>query len=850
MGFSLEDWRSALPVADRLPALREALGEAGMAVLQAPPGNGKTTLAPLALLDEPWLGGGRILMLEPRRLATRAAARRMAAMLGEDVGETVGYRTRLDARTGPKTRVEVLTEGILLRMLQADPGLDGTGLLIFDEFHERSLEADLGLALALDVRRHLRPDLRLLVMSATLDGGAVARLLGDVPVIAGAGQAHKVALRYRSRPGAEDLDRAVLGAIDAALDEASGGILVFLPGGREIRRVERSLRERALGREIAIAPLYGDLPQGAQDEAIRPPPPGMRKIVLATSIAETSLTIEGIDAVIDSGLMRVPRYDPASGLTRLETALVSQASSEQRRGRAGRLGPGFCYRLWREPEQGQLAPFNTPEILEADLAPLALALALWGNGDPAAYDWLDAPPAAAYAEAQSLLQRLGALDDARRITAHGHAMAGFGLPPRLAHMILWGKERGLGPLACSLAALLVERDVVKAAPSASDRDMRTRLELLMEREAGRTLADGASLDRGALERARRAARHYARAGDVKGNDASRPEECGRLLAQAYPDRIAQRRAGSLGQFRLSGGRGGVVAPADALAAEEFLAVAHLDGERQNSRIYLAAPLSRTDLETDFAAVIMVNDSIVWDAREGAVLARRRRRLGALVLKDEPLAEPPAARVVAAAIEGIRSIGPKALRWRGTAESLRQRILFLRRLDGGSSAWPDLADAALMATLETWLAPHLAGITRRSQFDAVDLAAAVAGLLTPAQRRLVDRLAPTHVVVPSGSRLPIDYGGGDVPVLAVRLQEMLGSRESPAIADGRVKLMLHLLSPAGRPLQVTRDLASFWTTSYAEVRRVMRGRYPRHPWPENPLDAAPNRRASPQAARHR
>jgi ATP-dependent helicase HrpB len=842
MGFDLDRWRASLPVAEILPDLKAALSRPGAAVLQAPPGAGKTTLVPLALIDADWLQGARILMLEPRRLAARAAARRMALMLGESVGETVGYRTRLDTRVGPKTRIEVLTDGILPRTIERDAALEGTGLIIFDEFHERSLDADLGLALALDVRRNLRDDLRLLAMSATLDGAPVARAMGDAPVISCAGRTFAVALSYAERPAAADFNRAVVTAILRALDETDGGILVFLPGGAEIRRAERFLRDAVPDGNVVIAPLYGDLPQAAQDAAIRPPPSGGRKIVLATSIAETSLTIEGITAVIDSGLMRVPRYEPASGMTRLETVRVSQASSEQRRGRAGRLGPGLCYRLWREVEQAQLAPFNTPEIRDAELAPLALTLAAWGSGDPADLTWIDPPPNAAFEEARALLRRLGALGADGRITAHGRAMARLGLPPRLAHMILRGKEWGMGALACALAALLVERDPAKAGPGASDADMRLRVELVLDRAAAGGLPAGLSADRGTIERARDGARQYRHRADVASDGKWGGDAVGRLLAQAYPDRIAQRRPGSQGQFRLAIGRGVLLPATDPLSAEDWLAVAHLDGERRTSRIFLAAPLTRASIEADFADAIETVDSIAWDERAEAVVSHRRQTLGALDLKIEPLIDPPRERVAEAVVAGIRSLGLDALPWRGAALALRRRIEFLSRIDSG---WPDLSDAGLLAGLETWLMPHLGTVSRRAQFGEIDLAGAIAGLLRPDQRRTLERRAPTHVRVPSGSSIAIDYDSGDIPVLAVRLQEMFGARMTPAVADGEAPLVLHLLSPAGRPLQVTRDLGSFWRNAYPEVRRAMRGRYPRHPWPENPLEAPPTRRANPK-----
>jgi ATP-dependent helicase HrpB len=546
--------------------------------------------------------------------------------------------------------------------------------------------------------------------------------------------------------------------------------------------------------------------------------------------------------VIDSGLMRVPRFEPRSGMTRLDTVRVSQASAEQRRGRAGRLTPGLCYRLWPEAEQAQLRPFNLPEIVEADLAPLALELARWGSADPGALAWLDAPPAAAYAQARALLRDLAALDSAGRITAHGREMATLGLHPRLAHMALAARGHGRGRLAAAIAALLGERDILKAMPGQRDADLRWRVELLHERARPPALPRGVSLERGAPDRARQTARQFERQLRLRGEDVIDARDSGRVLALAYPDRVAQRRAGSShGQFLLSNGRGAELPAADPLAAEEFLAVADLDGDKRVARIFLAAPLSRAEIEEDFAASIETGESVAWDSRAAAVLARRQQRLGALTLKDEPLARPPAEHVTAAMLDGIRALGIAALPWTREAESLRRRILFLRRLDAPGD-WPDLSDAALLADLDTWLAPYLAGVMRQAQLDRLDLAALLRQRLSWEQQQALERLAPTHVAVPSGSRVPIDYGAGDVPVLAVRLQEMFGAEETPSVAGGRVPLLLHLLSPARRPLQVTRDLAGFWRGSYPAVRGEMRGRYPKHAWPDDPLAAAPTARA--------
>ena len=827
----LTRWISRLPVAEAVPRLAAALADAGAAVLEAPPGAGKTTLVPLLLLEELWLRGKRIVMLEPRRLAARAAARRMATMLGESVGETVGYRTRLDTKVGPHTRIEVVTEGILIRLLQDDPALEGVGLLIFDEFHERSLDGDLGLALALDARRALREDLRLLVMSATLDGAPVARLLGGAPEIASAGKMFPVPTRHLDRPPPERIEHVVAETVRRALREESGSLLVFLPGIREIRRVERRLAESGLGPEIRLAPLFGDLAQAEQDAAIAPAPAGTRKVVLATSIAETSLTIDGVRVVIDAGLMRRPRFDPRTGMTRLVTVRVSQAAAEQRRGRAGRLEPGICYRLWPEHEQALLQPFTPPEIFEADLAPLALELARWGVSDPAALPFLDPPPAAAYAQARTLLRELDALDAAGAITRHGRAMAAIGFHPRLAHMILKARERGHGALACDIAALLSERDIVKPGPAARDCDLRLRLELLHERGAAATI--------------RAQAAQWRRQLGLK-NERIDPQAAGAVVALAYPDRIAQRRGGAVGSFRLASGSGAELAATDPLASQEFLAAAELDGDPRSAKIFLAAPISRDEIEDLFAEHIERIDSIAWDRREQAVLARRQERLGALMLSDAALPDPPREAVRAALLTGLRELGLDALPWTPEARGFRERVAFLRRVEGTTSDWPDLSDAALMESLETWLAPYLEGLTRRSQLERLDLLAALKALLPWELQRKLDTLAPTHVTVPSGSRIPIDYGAGEVPVLAVRLQEMFGLAETPAVAGGRVPLLLHLLSPAGRPLQVTRDLHGFWSTSYRTVRAEMRGRYPKHPWPEDPLTEPPTRRAKRRA----
>lgn len=814
---------SGLPIEDVLPKVRAVLAAHGTAVLQAPPGAGKTTGVPPALLGDPWLGGGKVVVLEPRRLAARAAARRMAAQRGEEVGETVGYRVRFDSRVGPRTRIEVMTDGIFLRRLQEDPTLDGVGAVLFDEFHERRLDGDLALALCLETRAAVRDDLRLLVMSATLDGEPVAALLGGAPPITSEGRAWPVETRHLAPDPRARLEDSVVAAVRRALAEDDGDILAFLPGTAEIRRTQARLSDGLPG-NVAVAPLYGDLSLEAQDQAIRPSPAGRRKVVLATAIAETSLTIEGVRVVVDSGFARLPRFDPASGMSRLETVRVSRAAADQRRGRAGRTMPGVCYRLWAEAETRALMPFAPPEILSADLTPLALELAEWGVRDEGAMAWLDPPPAAALAQARGLLRQLGALDPAGAITPHGRAMAGVGAHPRLAHLMIKGREQGRGALACAVAALLSERDILRTG--ARGADLRPRVEMLVSGGGG------------PVQQVRQVAAQLRRQVRVPKDEPVEPAHAGALLALAYPDRVAQRRPGGGGQLRLANGRGAVLPAHDPLAAEDWLAVADLDGDRRESRVFLAAPVTLADLEEDFADLIETVAFVTWDEREMAVQARRQRKLGALILSDDALTKPPPDALRAAVLDGVRRHGLTLLPWTDGLQSWRMRVAFLRGVDG--EAWPDLSDEALLATLEDWLGPYLDGVARASHLKKLDLSAILSGGLDWAQRQALDERAPTHVTVPSGSRLPVDYGG-DVPVLAVRLQEMFGARETPAVAGGKVPLLLHLLSPAHRPVQVTRDLAGFWASSYRAVKADLKGRYPKHPWPDDPLTAPPTNR---------
>ncbi|OFW99841.1 MAG: ATP-dependent helicase HrpB [Alphaproteobacteria bacterium RIFCSPHIGHO2_12_FULL_66_14] len=806
----------SLPVDEALPRLKEALAVRNAAVLVAPPGAGKTTRVPLALLDAPWLKGRRIVMQEPRRLAARAAAHRMAATLGETAGETGGYRVRLDSKIGPHTRIEVVTDGLFLRMLQDDPSLDGIGCVIFDELHERGLETDLSFALVREAQTTLREDLRVVAMSATLDPGPVADRLGGASVIESAGRMFPVDTRHLDREAAGRIEDAVAAVIRRALAEQSGSALVFLPGVGEIRRVEERLQ--GLGPAIDIASLYGDLSPADQDRAIASSPAGRRKVVLATSIAETSLTIEGVRIVIDCGLMRVPRFSPRSGMTRLETVRVSQASADQRRGRAGRLEPGICYRLWTEEAERGLLPFTPPEILDADLAPLALELAAWGVTDAASLPWLTPPPVAALATARALLADLGAIDDTGAITRHGRAMARLGQHPRLAHLVLKGRELGQGKVAALLVAILGERDFLRLPPGQRDVDLRHRVDIALAGKAPRQI----------LEAARRL---------TQGKD-SNSSTTGALLALAYPDRIGRRRAATAGRYLLSGGRGAALPEGDPMANEEFLVVADLDGSTQDSRIFLAAPVTAAEIEDLYADRIVAEEIVQWSPRDGAVLARRRRRLGALLLEDKPLLRPDAEKLKAAMLDGIRQLGLGALPWSDDLAKWRERVAFMRAHD---ESWPDLSDAALGATLESWLAPFLDGVSRRDHLARVDLAAALKAPVPWDRQRELDRLVPTHIEVPSGSRVPVDYTNPAEPTLSVRLQEMFGLSDTPRIAGGKVPLTVHLLSPARRPVQVTRDLASFWATGYRSVKAELKGRYPRHYWPDDPLVAEPTAR---------
>jgi ATP-dependent helicase HrpB len=833
-----------LPINEALPALAEALTNRRSVLVEAPPGAGKSTIVPLFLLASPWLGGQKILMLEPRRIAARAVAGRMAYLLGESVGRTVGFRTRLETRIGRETRIEVVTEGILTRMLQEDSALAGVGCVIFDEFHERSLNADLGLALSIECQESLREDLRLVVMSATLDLEPIAALLGGAPVVAARGRSFEVATQYVARRPEIYLEQQTTQVIRTALREHGGDILCFLPGAAEIRRVQRALEDSGLDRTVRVLPLFGDLTAADQDAALTPAPAGQRKIVLATSIAETSLTIEGIRVVVDSGLRRYAEFDPATGMSHLITTKVSQAAADQRRGRAGRLSAGHCYRLWSEGTQASLAPQTAPEILHADLAPLALELSCWGAVDAAGLSWLDPPPAAPLAQARDLLRQLEAVDSAVRVTPHGRMLAKLGTHPRLAHMLVKAREHGAARLACDLAAILNERDILRASPGARDVDLRLRVAVL--RGDVRELQPGISVDSRAKTQAARSSEHWQREFTRGRADSADPDLwTGILLAWAYPDRIGRAR-GDGGRYLLANGRGARFGEPQALAKSEFIVAAELDGADREARIFLAAPLRLADLEQHFPAQIVDRADVVWDEREHAIRARRERRLGALVLESAEIRSPDAQAVQDAALIGLRQLGIAGLPWTTELRQWQARVMLMRQYAvAAPEPWPDLSDAALAATLEEWAPPWMAGFTRREHFARLELANALRSRLSYAQGAILDREAPTHFTVPSGSAISIDYLDGEIPTLSVRLQEMFGLNQTPSIAGGRLPLLLKLLSPARRPVQITRDLVSFWNRGYHEVKKDLKGRYPKHYWPEDPYTAEPTRRARPR-----
>jgi ATP-dependent helicase HrpB len=815
-----------LPIDAVLDDLAHALAHNNAAVLVAPPGAGKTTRVPLALLDAPWIGNKKIIVLEPRRIAARASAERMALTLGERVGNTVGYRVRFGSKVSRATRIEVVTEGIFSRQILDDPELTGVAAVLFDEFHERSLDADLGLALARDAQTGLREDLRILVMSATLDGARVAKLLGDAPVIASEGRAYPVETRYLGRKPDVQLERQMADAIAMALRADPGSVLAFLPGAAEIRRTQNFLSERIHDAGIEIAPLFGALDAAVQDRAIQPAPKGQRKVVLATSIAETSLTIEGVRIVVDSGVARVPRYEPDIGLTRLETVRASRAAVDQRRGRAGRTEPGVCYRLWDEPQTASLAAYTQPEILSADLSSLVLDLAQWGLSDPASLAFLDSPPVPALTEARSLLRELGALDSDGRITAEGKSLRALALPPRLARMIVDSHRLGAGQAAAEIAAVLTERGL-----GGDSVDLDARLDQFRRDRAQRATS--------ARQLAQRWASQVAATEGAPAFDEA--PSTGVMLAFAFPDRVARNRGN--GSFVLANGRGAAVDQASALARAPYIAVAELTGTAANGRILLAAPIMQGELELRFAGEIANADEISFDRNAMALRARRKRTLHAITLSEAPLALTPSAETARVLADGLIAAGLDKLPWSKPLKQWRDRVMFLRKAEGDD--WPDLSDAALAAQRETWLVPALFDKTSLKELSSGELSDALMAMLPWDLRARLEREAPTHFEAPTGTLLAIDYEAEQGPTIAVRLQELFGINTHPSIAKGAVPLVLELLSPAHRPVQVTRDLPGFWRGSYSAVRSDLRGRYPRHPWPEDPASAMPTRRVKPR-----
>ncbi len=903
---------SSLPINEILPELRAALTTHSAAVLQAPPGAGKTTGVPLALLDEPWLRGRSILILEPRRLAARAAAVRMAQLHGDNVGETIGYRIRFESKVSSRTRIEVLTEGILTRRLQTDSTLEGVGLVIFDEFHERHLHADLALALCLDSQQALREDLKILVMSATLDGAAVAKLLNHAPVVTSRGRSYPVDIRYLARDSDAPLPSTTAETALQALESQAGDVLVFLPGAREIRRTQELLTAR-LGARADVFPLYGDLPWEAQDRALRPST-DRQKIILATPIAETSLTIEGVCAVVDSGYARVPQFDPKSGLTRLGTLRISRASSEQRAGRAGRMAPGVCYRLWSETTQRGLVPHSTPEIRAVDLAPLALELAAWGVRDARTLSWLDPPPEAAFNQARDLLVELDALDESGAITEAGRAMVRLPLHPRLSHMLYAAQRMGLDVLACDIAALLSERDIF-TGESRRSADFAQRIEALGAlRQHGRKSAPKQYADPAACVRVNQASQQFQQllasassvqkkipahkpaegranlpspargrdrptlpgrdlypetgrslpssgptghllpqAGEGKivrpsagfsvgvGERVNEGEEVGLLLALAYPDRVALARTPGDNRYLLASGRGARLHESEIGLRQPCVVAASLDAGETEGQIYLAAPLSIEKLREHMPSHIRDEDVVRWDSQQQVVVARREERFGALVLDSKPLTAADPEKLRSAMLEGTRRLGIEALPWSPEARDWQARVLSLRHWMPAED-WPDVTDAALQQTLDQWLGPYLDGITRREHLARLDLLTALKSHLDWERSQRLDAAAPTHITVPSGSHLRLEYRPSESPVLAVKLQEMFGLADTPRVARGTVPVTLQLLSPARRPIQVTQDLRGFWERTYAEVRKELKGKYPKHPWPDDPWNATPTARA--------
>lgn len=818
-----------LPIESILPDLLRTIEKTPTVLLSAPPGAGKTTRVPIALAGEGWLRGRKLILLEPRRLAARRAAEYMSSQLQESVGQTVGYRIRGESRVSPDTRIEVVTEGILTRIIQEDPSLSNIGCIIFDEFHERSIHADLGLALSLDVQEHIREDLRILIMSATLDGVRLSTILNDAPLVQSAGRAFPVVTKYLLEPVTGQIEKAVAEKTLQALDEHEGDILVFLPGQREIRRVSSLLEERSLPETIHIHHLFGEAGYRHQQAAITPVAAPYRKVILSTSIAETSLTIDGVRVVVDSGLARSARFDPRRGMTGLVTLPLSRATADQRQGRAGRQAPGVCYRLWTEAAHRGLQQYPQPEILTADLAPLALELSRWGSPDGGSLRFIDRPPAAHLEQARTLLISLGAIDSAGKIAPHGTAIASLPTHPRLAHMMIRARELGHGSMACDVAALLEEREILTA---------RTKDEVDFS-SRWHAFQTGSGADRTTRERVRAQSRRFREA--LRARYQVEDEDLlGIFLALAYPERIGKRREGSPNRFQLAGGTGAVLPSGSLLSREKFLAIAEVDGFGNEVRVFLAAPVREDDLKSVFGHQIREEDEVLWSAEKEAVVARKVQRLGAIVF-SEGSGRADGEKATRAMVEGIRQMGLDALPWNRDSRGIRVRSEWIRARGIAPAGWPDTSSEALTHNLEAWLGPSLHGISQRDQLKNLDLVAGLRRLFTSIQWADLDRLAPSHIGLPSGSRIPLKYESQETPVLAVKLQELFGQTESPRIGGMRIPVVIHLLSPAGRPLAVTQDLKSFWTNTYHEIRTQLRARYPKHYWPEDPLQAKPTNR---------
>lgn len=830
-----------LPICSSLPELKKALAT-GSSVLAAPPGSGKTTIVPLALLNEPWLAGKKIIILEPRRLAARAAASRMSSLIGERVGKTVGYQIRFDRCVSSETRVEVVTEGILTRRLQADPDLTDVGLIIFDEFHVHSIHSDLALSLCLDIAQ-LNEDLHLLVMSATMETGSVAKLLGDVPIITGTGQSYEVSIEYLEGEARGHISDITTTGILRMLSEHQGDVLVFLPGVGEIRSVERALHNAELVDNPLILPLYGNLTQKDQDRAILPDNNGRRRVILATSIAETSLTIEGITLVVDSGWSRRTQFEKGSGLNKLVTVRVSKATADQRAGRAGRLAPGHCLRLWTQKEHHSLPPFHPPEIITSDLSSLALELTLWGVSNPSELQWLDPPRADSYKQAKELLESLDAIDRSGHITPTGRQMASLPVHPRLSHMLVQAKNNGLGALACDIAALISERDMFKGGFSNTTAEVSVRWQTLqLWRRKGNIAVDKEGADPKSCRLIDKTAQSYRNAIKVQPGHYD-IDQIGNLLVSAYPDRIAKRRDNNRQRYQLASGRGAILSPADPLVASEYLVAANLDAGKKEGKIFLAEPLDISEIRKQHNSLIDNRRKVFWDSTAKKVSAFHLLSIGEIIIEKKPLSDLKPDEVVEAMLTGIRQMGLECLSWNKETRQLQARIHCLRKWQPQQD-WPDLSDDTLLEDLG-WIEPYLYGINRAAQLNQIKLHEVFKTMLGWEKQQQLTREAPPNIQVPSGSKLRLDYSTGELPILAVRIQEMFGCAETPTICSGKIPVLLHLLSPARRPVQVTSDLASFWQRSYPEVKKELKGRYPKHFWPENPLEALPTKQTKRQ-----